>query len=133
MQLLQQTKATFDATKKANQKNITGVSEEPLFDVEPSNYIIPILHVQMGIVNKMFETMIAWSERNVELMSENDTLVRTKMISCTNDFTNDEEEWSLFVQINKPKIIQMKQQIKAATGPKRVKMIKTNTQTMEER
>ena len=78
--LLKQTKTEFDNTKKAATKNKKGVLEEPLFDVEPANYIIPILHVQMGIVNKIIEHLIAWCERDVEKMTDEESMIRTKMI-----------------------------------------------------
>ena len=65
--------------------------------MEPQNYIIPVLHVQMGIVNKIIKHLIAWCERDVETMNGEDLSVRTAMIESSNDYGDAQEEYDLFI------------------------------------
>mmetsp|Transcript_12561 Transcript_12561/g.22804 ORF Transcript_12561/g.22804 Transcript_12561/m.22804 type:complete len:115 (-) Transcript_12561:112-456(-) len=49
---LRESKSIFDQRTARSNKNYNGVSSDQLLDIEPEDFIFPVLHVQMGIVNK---------------------------------------------------------------------------------
>ena len=47
-----------------------GVIMNPLFDMEPCYYIVPLLHLQIGIVNKLWSSLLHYLDEFVEQVSE---------------------------------------------------------------
>jgi hypothetical protein len=80
-------KAVFDrkvarSRAKDPPKNYLGVSSKPLLCVEPKDYIFPVLHVQMGMVNKALSHLLAWIEMHVENLPEGHEETRTNLINA---------------------------------------------------
>ena len=53
---------------------------DQLLDVEPEDFIFPVLHVQMGIVNKALSHLVAWFEKHVEKLADGHAETRTNLI-----------------------------------------------------
>ena len=47
-----------------------GVIMNPLFDIDPCYYIVPLLHLQIGIVNKLWSSLLHYLDEFVEQVSE---------------------------------------------------------------
>jgi hypothetical protein len=45
-------KSIFDQQTARSNKNYKGVLSDQLLDIDPEDFIFPVLHVQKGIVNK---------------------------------------------------------------------------------
>ena len=53
------------------QKKAMGISSHPLWvEVEPDFYICPMLHVEMGIVNKLYRILIDYVDKHVQNVSK---------------------------------------------------------------
>ena len=47
-----------------------GVIMKPLLEIDPSFYIVPLLHLQIGIVNKLWSSLLHFLDEFVEQVSE---------------------------------------------------------------
>jgi hypothetical protein len=72
---------------------IMGCTAKPLFDaIEISNYIICILHIVIGIGNKLVDCLLEWVEQRVEKLTDEEIALFYKSplsysISPTSSFT----------------------------------------------
>jgi hypothetical protein len=67
--------------KLKDPKDISGVVTYPVWDfIEPSHYIIPILHVEIGLVNNALDNFYNWVEDYIEVASPEEKLCRNKLI-----------------------------------------------------
>ena len=53
-------------SKKPKQLDTKGVVMKPLFDIEPCFYIVPLLHLLIGVVNKLWSSLLLFLEEFVE-------------------------------------------------------------------
>ena len=66
-----------DNNKKGDGNSKTyGVKCLPLWNIDPSRYIVPILHLEIGLVNKVWASFIAYLSENVDMMTEEERKAR---------------------------------------------------------
>ena len=70
----------YASIKKQKNNDTKGVIMRPLLEVEPQFYIVPILHLLIGLVNKEWNTMLNFFDEFVENVSvqEADTIEQKK-------------------------------------------------------
>ena len=94
---LREAKSIFDQRTARSNKNYKGVSSDQLLDVEPEDFIFPVLHVQMGIVNKALSHLVAWFEKHVEKLADGHAETRTNLFKAETDFEEAMEAYDAFV------------------------------------
>ena len=53
----------------------------PVWDfIEPSHYVVPILHIEIGLVNNAVDNFYDWVEDHIEVASSDEKRCRNKMI-----------------------------------------------------
>jgi hypothetical protein len=63
-------------------RDICGVVSYPIWDfLEPSHYILPELHIEIGLHNNALDRSYNWVEDHVEAASMEERLCRNKMIA----------------------------------------------------
>jgi hypothetical protein len=54
-----------------------GMKEAPIWDcIEPENYLFPVLHVQLGLINDLINWLYNWINENVEETTEEEAELR---------------------------------------------------------
>ena len=67
--------------------NRRGVVDLPLFsDVQPSQYVFPILHTEIGLGNSLLKSFFKWVDYRVEQVSEEEVERRNELASTTRDY-----------------------------------------------
>ena len=62
-------------------KDICGIVDFPLWDfIQPSHYIFPQLHIEIGLVNNILESFNDFVEEQVEVAPPEERLARNNMI-----------------------------------------------------
>jgi len=62
-------------------KDIKGIVSLPVFDfVEPSHYIFPLLHFEIGAVNNLLDNFRAFVEDVIEVVSDEEKTARNRVI-----------------------------------------------------
>jgi len=62
-------------------ENIKGCTDKPLFNYVPiCNFVIPILHIIIGIVNSLVDCIFEWIEERIEKLSPNQIQARNSFI-----------------------------------------------------
>ena len=62
-------------------RDISGVVMYPVWDfIEPSHYVVPILHIEIGLVNNAIDNFYDWVEDHIEDGTPNEAMCRNKMI-----------------------------------------------------
>ncbi len=62
-------------------KDIKGIVSLPVFDfVEPSHYIFPLLHFEIGAVNNLLDNFRAFVEDEIEVVSDEEKTARNRVI-----------------------------------------------------
>lgn len=80
---LKQAKRQFDNRTARSKKTNKGVSAGMLLDgVEPEDYIFPVLHDQMGLVNKSLEHLLSFSELHIEKLPDGHTQTRKELLDA---------------------------------------------------
>jgi len=58
-------------------------TEKPLFDSVPiRNYIVPVLHLAIGIENILVDAIFEWVEQRIEQLSEEEVIACNKLLSA---------------------------------------------------
>jgi hypothetical protein len=79
--------------------NIKGCMEKPLFDTVPiSNYVIPVLHVIIGIGNALVGSIFEWVEQRVEQLAEAEIISRNNILSAEINLDDAVEEYNNWLQ-----------------------------------
>ena len=69
-------------------KDIKGIVSLPVYDfVEPSNYIFPLLHFEIGVVNNLLDNFRSFVEEEIELLSDIEKAARTRVIITDVSYT----------------------------------------------
>jgi hypothetical protein len=79
-------KSIFDQQTARSNKNYKGVLSDQLLDIEPEDFIFPVLHVQMGIINKTLSHLVAWFEKHVEKLADGHAETCTNLFKAEMDF-----------------------------------------------
>jgi hypothetical protein len=98
-EMLRKAKSRFDARTARRNRNYNGVSADQLLDVEPGDFIFPVLHVQMGLVNKALSHLVAWFEKHVEKLADGHADTRTKLIEAETEYEEAMEAYDAFVTV----------------------------------
>jgi len=81
-------------------RDICGVVSYPVWDfVEPKNYIFPVLHVEIGLVNTVLDKFYDWVEDHVEVASAEEKMCRNRMIILDTELSKAVgklEAWEIF-------------------------------------
>jgi hypothetical protein len=79
--------------------NIKGCTEKPLFDTVPiSNYVIPVLHIIIGIGNALVGSIFEWVEQRVEQLAEAEIISRNNILSAEINLDDAVEEYNNWLQ-----------------------------------
>ena len=66
-----------DACNPTNQSDTNRVKCKAQWNiVEPCQYVLPVLHIQMGLVNKVLDHLKDWIDTNIEYISSPEQLLR---------------------------------------------------------
>ena len=57
---------------------------KPLLDIEPKNYIVPLLHLMIGIVNKASDSFLYFLDEFIENMGEIEAGLKDKLSDIEN-------------------------------------------------
>jgi hypothetical protein len=69
-------------------KDIKGIVSLPVYDfAEPSNYIFPLLHFEIGAVNNLLDSFRSFIEEEIELLSDIEKAARTRVIITDVSYT----------------------------------------------
>lgn len=92
---------TIDLLKRTAQtkpRDMKGVSEEPQWvEVEPALFICPLLHMEMGLVNKAVDEMMQFFDERVEVVPPEEQEQRKKVVEAARDARQARQryEWCL--------------------------------------
>ena len=93
---IQSLKAHFDKVVLENLKeprDISGVVMYPVWDIiEPSHYVVPILHIEIGLVNNVMDNFYDWVEDHVEAATPEEKMCRNKMILMDTELRKAQEK-----------------------------------------
>ena len=56
-------------TKIPTKPDCKGVKYSPQWNIEPDQFIVPLLHLEIGLVNKAIEMFKKWVDENIEIVS----------------------------------------------------------------
>ena len=73
---------------------------EPQLDIDPQNYIVPLLHLLIGLVNKAWVSLVLFFDEFVECISNNEACIKDKIKECETLLSNIEQEMEILT-INK--------------------------------
>ena len=77
------------STKKIDTK---GVVMHPLIEIDPNRYIVPLLHLEIGIVNKLWSSMLHFFDEFVENITELESTLRNEIQECKDQINTHSEE-----------------------------------------
>ncbi len=93
---IQSLKAHFDKVVLENLKeprDISRVVMYPVWDfIEPSHYVVPILHIEIGLVNNVMDNFYDWVEDHVEAATPEEKMCRNKMILMDTELRKAQEK-----------------------------------------
>ena len=79
--------------------NLNGCTEKPLFDAVPiSNYIVPVLHLLVGIGNILVDSIFEWVEERVETLTPEEVVARNNILSDNINTENATQEFNLWLE-----------------------------------
>ena len=112
LERLKDTKQLFDNRTAKSKKNRDGVSTSPLIDaVEPIDYIFPVLHEQIGLVNKSLKHMNDWAEKYVEKLPEGHVETRDELLDSEKARSEIIRDYEAFVQDHCPRLEGLQEQL----------------------
>ena len=81
-----------DSSHLKNKPDTKGIVMPPLLSIEPIDYVIPLLHLEIGLVNKGWTTFGHFLDEFVENVSVNEARLKDEKVELENDITylNDE-------------------------------------------
>jgi capsule polysaccharide export protein KpsE/RkpR len=98
-----------------SQATYKGVKAENLMDVvEPENFIVCVLHNQMGLVNKSLEHLLLLAEKDIEKLPKGHAETRKNLLETEKAFQNMKDEMESFVNTGQLRLNASKNQAKAS-------------------
>ena len=118
LEKLRTAKVSFDnRTARKSTKNVKGVTSDSLLDIEPEDYIFPVLHVQMGLVNTALDHLVTWIEKHVEKLPDGHAKTRKDMLAAEQNFEKANDVYIEFISSETfQSLSTLNEQAKAATG-----------------
>ena len=93
--------ATQNSCQRTSTKIDTkGVIMTPQLDIEPQNYIVPLLHLMIGLVNKAWASLILFFDEFVEVISDKEAELKDHIRDCEKIIKEFENELEILV-VNK--------------------------------
>ena len=93
--------AKFRSMSKCPKKiDSKGVVMYPLFNVEPEYYIIPLLHLLIGVVNKLWTSLLFFLDEFVERITLRESDLKMKVEQCKADLRELDDEFDILT-VNK--------------------------------
>ena len=77
----------YASIKPSKNNDTKGVIMHPLLEVEPQFYIVPILHLLIGLVNKQWTTMLHFFDEFVEQVSELELQLKEKKLELEGELS----------------------------------------------
>ena len=119
-----------------------GVKFKPILDICPSIFIMPPLHIKLGIVNRVFikqegYSYISWSQRRIENIPTAEKIAWNMLQSSKKDIEKRKEDLQLFKLTSGDWIASLKDELKAVKSELKKAglddLAKTNLTTSSER
>ena len=95
---LQQYSNLYASTSKKS--DTKGVIMPPQLNVEPKRYIVPLLHLLIGLVNKAWSSMLLFFDKFVEKVSAREATIKDNIINCETYLAYVNEEIDI-MKVNK--------------------------------
>ena len=85
LELMENTREDIDSKKvKDTSQNRKGCCTKPIFDVIPViYYVAPVLHLMLGLGNRLFEAFLTWLDERVECLTEDQKTARDRVLEGT--------------------------------------------------
>lgn len=94
-------------TKASDRPKAKGVKEDPHWpSIDPENYIIPILHLSIGLGNYVIKAMLDWINLEIVEISEEEVVVRNTLSTTMTSIAEkrkERDEWDASLQ-GKPEL-----------------------------
>jgi len=114
---LKQAKMQFNSRTARSQKTNKGVSAHMLMDgVEPEDFIFPVLHDQMGLVNKSLDHLLTFAEKFIERLPPGHAEMRQELINAEKVLAKAKEDKEGFVATGKVRMEALKSRLKSNPG-----------------
>ena len=97
LQQLAKLRSMSKCPKKIDSK---GVVMYPLFNVEPEYYIVPLLHLLIGVVNKLWTSLLFFLDEFVERITLRESDLKMKVEQCKADLRELDDEFDILT-VNK--------------------------------
>jgi hypothetical protein len=79
--------------------NLKGCTQKPLIDAVPiSNYIVPVLHLLIGIGNVLVDSIFEWVEERVEQLTEEEVVACNNILSAEINIENSERDFNQWLE-----------------------------------
>jgi hypothetical protein len=114
-----------------------GVKVKPILDIDPSLYIIPPLHVKLGLVNSAFissrHSYFSWSKARVENIPEQERVSNSILINAQNDLKDRLEDQNIWNTMKLDSFLDIKERLKEVSDSLKVNGLSNHEkQTIEE-
>ena len=81
---------------KSQKLDTKGVVMPPQLNIEPCDYIVPILHLMIGLVNKAWISLIHFFDEFVENISDYEATLKDEMLLLNIEIEEIKEESDIF-------------------------------------
>jgi len=82
-----------DIEKKMTPADKKGVSTAMYYQcLTPQNFVPPLLHLKIGMVNQMWDNLVEWIDKEVEIIPLEEIEARTKLKSALEERDNAKAE-----------------------------------------
>jgi hypothetical protein len=108
------------AKPKMKPKERKGIKDTRLLDIDNSLYVIPVLHIKLGIVNRAFiksdgNSYLSWSEKRVENIPEQERVAYNLYRDSDDKLLDMNETKLLFYLMNGEEMLEKKELLKRVT------------------
>jgi hypothetical protein len=81
-------------------ENIRGCTAAPLFDAVPvENFIVPVLHILIGIGNALIDSFLDWIEERVEVVTQPEIVMRNAVIFAEVHYNRLQNEYNRWLEV----------------------------------
>ena len=100
---------TADSSKTNNTTQTHGVKCLPLWNIDPSRFIVPILHIEIGLVNKVWVSFKDYLSDNVDMITEDEQKARIEADTIEREIIALNDRYNLLVDNLSDIIYKMKE------------------------
>ena len=84
---------------KDDNKKTYGIKSLPLWDVEPAKFVVLLLHLEIGLVNKVWSDFNYFLRNEVDFINDNERRMRNKLNELQQRFKINSDQVSLYIKI----------------------------------